>query len=346
MSTSLVIHNGAAPPSRFGIRIRKVYGADPRIREHRANMFRIGIPPLNEPGVRGLAKWTLGISLVLMLFALGAASGEDGDGAVLWILLLGAAIAWALYVLMHQSDVDLPAVSLSEFDKMFDHFAKNSEGEALRRLSYDLGEDVFVRQSFGTFDFDTIPEAVSMPHGMALYPHTRAFTVLLANDGFFRFNLNFRHHVFANQRGLAYVCTTWDFIEDGMGPNGYHPPRVVEINQWTWRTIENLRVGEHSFVIQTVGANRVELPYIGRPPGRPAQEPGAYDWYYNTPAAQQQRQARWGPPGSQVGATPPSPVDNPALRRFLDDGIQRGREAAITFVNTVNSLRNEWEDRQ
>jgi hypothetical protein len=357
MGTELVIHTGAPqPPARFGTRVRKVYGADARIQEHRANMFRVGIPPLTEPTSRRLAKWALGIGGVLLLFALMAASGEDSasttaggtDGSdetaavVLLVLVVGVALA----VLVRRKTVDLPAADPWHFDDTLGRFRERSGGEALRRLSYDLAEDVFVSHTFGTVDFGTIPEAVSMPHGMALYPYTRAFTVLLRAGAHPRYRTNYRHHVYATKRGLAYVCTRWDFIDDGAVPATVPwNPRVLEINQWTWRTIENLRVGERSLEIHTVGGNRVELPYVGPPASRPPQEPGAYDWYFNTPAAQHQRQARRPPPAGAAGSPLASPLDDPWVRAELDRLVVEAREGAIRFANTVNSLRNEWEDR-
>lgn len=350
MGTAIVPFGSTAPlRSRFGVRIRKVYGADPRVREHRANMFRSGVLPVKEPGARVAAKWGLGVCGVLLLFSLPAAS-SGGGGAAGWVVILLAGIGAATAVLLRKSDVQLPAANPYDFDQMLAHFTAASEPEALKRLSYDLGEDVYVKEEFGSSDFGTIPEAVSMPHGLALDPFERAYTVLAGQtpEGHlcYRWGFNYRHHVFANRRGLAYVCTEWDFIEDRFTADGkFPPPRVIEMNQWTWRTIENLKVGEYSFEIQTTGANRVDLPYIGRPRPWHAKEPGAYDWYYNTPAAQRQRGAGR-PPGGVVGAGQTSPVDDPHLREFLQEQIRQRREAAIRFVNTVNSLRNEWEDRQ
>jgi hypothetical protein len=121
----------------------------------------------------------------------------------------------------------------------------------------------------------------------------------------------------------------------------------------SWRTIENLKVGAHEFTIHTIGANRVPLPYVGRPDnlqrrdGYDDREPGAYDWYFNTTAARRQRTTRrnGGPFGAPdpTGQAPPI-VHDPEFRRLVEEYEQAQREAAIRFVNTVNSLRHEWED--
>jgi hypothetical protein len=357
MTTSITIQTGEiSPRTRFGVSIRKVFGADPRVRDHRANMFRSGVAPFQEPTIRVAARWVLGICGVLMLFSLPAASSSDDGGGVVWILLLAGGIAWAVHILMRKSEVILPAVSPHRFDGLLHVFRERSRDIALDGLSYDLDEDVYVKQHFDTFDVREIDEVISMSHGLALYPPTQAPTLLLlASDGRFRFSANFRHHLFANQRGLAYACVAWDFIDDHLRPDPGcpdHPDhvnpvaRVVEMNQWTWRTIENLRIGEDGLVIQTIGGNEVPLNYSGAPGRKPHHGPGLYDYFYNTPAAQQRRQARRSH-GGQVNTQPVNdPTEDPRFHRFVEEQIRVGKQAAITFVNTVNSLRNEWEDRQ
>ena len=342
---------GTAPlRSRFGISIHKVYGADARLREHRANMFRSGVLPVKEPSSRVFAKIASAISGFFLLFALpGMASGNsDATG---WALILGAVITCACWLLLRKQKVVLPAVNPFDHDLMLRHFEHQSEPMALYRLSYDLNEDVYVRAMFQSVDFDLIPEVLTTPNGFGLDPFESVLTVHFgqSKDGHsqIRFGIYRMHHIFANKRGLAYVQTEWNFIEDKFTNQGAYPePRVVDMNQWMWRTIENLQVGEHEFTIQTIGANKVHLPYIGTFERGSEPEPGAYDWYFNTTAGRRQR-AAWRN-GAQPFRTPPGQapplVNDPWLRQHFDELERQQRERAITFVNTVNSLRNEWED--
>jgi hypothetical protein len=152
------------------------------------------------------------------------------------------------------------------------------------------------------------------------------------------------------------VKTEWNFIDDDLIYDGqtlaYPAPRVIDLNQWVWRTIENLQVEEHSFTIHTVGSKAIELPFVAEIPIQDGRgDENGYRWYDDPPVQATDPRFPWAPAGAghlapgQQAPTGPRPrlFDDPAMRQALVEHERRMREKAIAFVNTVNSLRHEWE---
>lgn len=332
--TAIMPLNAAGPArTRFGITLQKVYEGNVDDREHRANMFRSGTLPQFDAPVRMAAKWILAGSAFFLFVTLLSASAGASPGAVLFamVVLVGAG-AWAAWVLSAKKRLTLLAVNPYLFDRVLDHALDRSEPLAMDHLRFNLDEDVHAKVQFVVAHPYLVPEVRATHDGLVPDPQHRARTIHQGSkeDGrpATRFSLYNVHHIYANEAGLSYVKTEYDFIEQGRGE-----PRVVDSSRWPWRAVENLRVGEHSFTVQTFGGNQVRLPYVPdvylQPNPAP---PGPGGQWAQTPAQ---------PPGAQ----PPLDWQDPAVEQAVKQMLQRARQRAQTFVNTVNSLRSEWEDR-
>jgi hypothetical protein len=204
MGTVLVPFGGAMPQrSRFGVRIRKVYGADPRYREHRANMFRTGVLPHKEASSRTVAKAVVVVAGFVCLIGLIGTSAGSGAGPV-WLGIGLAALGWAVWYLLNKKDVVLPAVNPFEHDKMVLHFMQRSEPTALQRLRWELDEDVRVKADFDSLVIKLIPEAVVTRDGsFGLDPFEWSWTIHFGQTAEgapqIRYGIYRRHHIFANK---------------------------------------------------------------------------------------------------------------------------------------------------
>lgn len=331
---------GWATVVRFGVSVIPTQSGDPGNREHRANMFRLGAPPIVEPPLRAFARKAAWAGAGCLLIGL-LSAGSSAIAAILFLIGGAALLIWALGVMNRKETVTLPAVHPTEHDKMLEAARGTAYRLALQRLGYDEDEDVRVKSEFVAAGYYLIPDVVATPEGFQLNPYQKVPTLHRGHhqNGLpkVRFGFYRMHHVFANASGLSYVQVEWNFIRDG-----YAVPRVVDLSRWVWRSVENLRIQEDSFTIQTTGGNAFELPFVANQPLSADEAAGgqSYPWYRPTPAAQA---AATGPEANDPAHLEWTLQQDAMFQQFLRELREEIRDRAITFVNTVNALRGEWE---
>jgi hypothetical protein len=365
MSGAPLPGNGDAPATtprtRGGMTVTKVYDGDPSQFEHRANMFRKGLLPDVEPSRRAFAKQA-GL-LAGCVAVLGLVLAGDVASAGLLIPLGLAGVGWAAWELTRRTELTLSAVNPYAHDRLLENAGKRASQLAMERLGFVEEEDVRVRTAFLGAGFYTIKEVVATPSGFEPHPSERVFTLHFGlseeRARSVRFGYYEMHHIYANESGLAYVRAAWDFIDDG--PDD---PRVIDMNRWVWRTVENLRVQEDRFTIQTVGGKEFDLPYISdakhleqtrqreeRPVSASFASPGASDRTAGAIGASSADGEGSSANGEGSSAAPTGIGtsryaefwSDPERRKAAEEHLRAARNRAVAFVNTVNSLRAEWE---
>jgi hypothetical protein len=328
---------------RHGCRLSKVYGdpssedfrsrfpGQPTSRDVRANLFRRGVIAPEEPAIRLIAKIALALCSLLALIGLGG-SDEDAGTGVLLLMVGVAGVVWGLWILLAKTDLYLPAARPDLLSPLVDDAIAASDQIVLDYLRYDADEDIRARAKFGSGYGVPLDEVVVHPNGRVQMARTRKAPgwvswqmptgrwVTLCK----RYDI---HHVFANAMGITSVVARYDVVDDDQPV-----PRVVGSDRWLWPAIENLRVGDRVLTIETVGGKRFDLSYVVDDQRRPVSLPS--------------------PATDEAGS--PDPRSNGAsdtavamwLERDIEETVaemlEHARREALTFVNTVNTLREEW----